>query len=128
MFRRFAGLLLLLVGVLSTPGLGLNLVQRSHCAGHAASSMHLVEPGGGHAGHQGSTPLWTRPAHSDCSHCPASECATVAPCSPSILSAALASSATFGTPSAHLVSLVRLTTSSHSTTQQPPTPPPQSIA
>jgi hypothetical protein len=125
---RIGGLSLLLIGVLSTPGLGLTAFQRPHCASHSASTMHVVEPGGGHASHQTSAPSWAPPAHSDCSHCPATECATVAPCSISGPSAAVSRSAPFATPGAHDVGAVRISSSAYSTTQQPPTPPPQPVA
>src|SRR5918994_5771163 len=107
---------LLLVGILSTPGL-LTSIQRSHCAGHEVSATHAVQLGLGHVDHHASTPALSRPAHSDCSHCPASECASLAPCSVSGTSAALPSRVTLSTPSAHYVGAVRITTSPHSTTQ-----------
>jgi hypothetical protein len=119
---------LLLVGILSTPGLGLALVQRSHCATHEASVMHVVHSGGGHVGHQGPAPSWTRPTHSDCPHCPATECASLAPCSISGISVALPSRLTLSTPPAHHPGTIRIETSPDSTLQQPPTPPPQPIA
>jgi hypothetical protein len=121
-------LFLLLVGILSTPGLGLALAQRSHCATHDASVLHMVYPGGGHVGHRGPAPMWTRPMHSDCPHCPATDCASLAPCSISDTSAALPSRLTLSTPPAHHPGTIRLETSPDSTLQQPPTPPPQTIA
>jgi hypothetical protein len=127
-FRRVGRSALLLVGILSTPGLGLALVRRSHCATHEASVMHVVDPGGGHVGHQGPLPSWTRPTHSDCPHCPASECASLAPCSISGVSAALPSRLTLSTLPAHDPGTIRTETSPESTLQQPPTPPPQTIA
>jgi hypothetical protein len=122
---RFA---LLLVGILSTPGFGLALVQRSHCATHEASVMHVVHPGGEHVGHQGPAPSWTRPMHSDCPHCPGTECASLAPCSISGISAALPSRLTLSTPLAPHPGTIGIETSPESTLQQPPTPPPQPIA
>jgi hypothetical protein len=112
---RFA---LLLVGILSTPGLGLALVQRSHCVVHEGSAMH----------HHGSTPSWTRPTHSDCPHCPATECASLAPCSTSGVSSALPTLLTLSIPLAHHLGTIRIETSPDSTLQQPPTPPPQTLA
>jgi hypothetical protein len=125
---RVGKVFLLLVGILSTPGLGLALVQRSHCATHEASVMHAVHPGGGHVGHQGPAPSWSRPVHSDCPHCPATDCASIAPCSTSGVSAALPSLLTLSTPPAHHPGTIRIETSPESTLRQPPTPPPQTIA
>jgi hypothetical protein len=119
---------LLLVGILSTPGLGLAVVQRSHCATHEGSVMHLVHSGGGRVGHQGPAPSWTRPMHSDCPHCPAAECASLAPCSISGISAALPSRLTLSSLPAHYPGTIRIETSPKSTLQKPPTPPPQTIA
>ena len=126
--RSMGKLFLLLVGILSTPGLGLGLVQRSHCAAHEASMMHVVHPGGGHVGHQGSILSWTRPMHSDCPHCPATECATVAPCSFSSTSATSPLILTLKTPPIHHLATFPVRVSVRSTTHQPPTPPPQTIA
>jgi hypothetical protein len=125
---KMSKVFLLLVGILSTPGLGLALVQRSHCATHDASVMHVVHPGGGHLGRQVPAPSWSRPMHSDCPHCPATDCTSIAPCSVSVISAALLSRLTLSTPPAHQPGTIRLETSPHSTLQQPPTPPPQTIA
>jgi hypothetical protein len=126
--RWNAGLLLLLVGVLSTPGLRLSPTQRSHCAAHPASPLHLIQGGSNHPGPASSVPSWFAPAHSDCSHCPPSDCASVAPCSISTLSAAVSTAAVLKAPATHLVHPHRVRTAAQSTSQQPPTPPPQSVA
>lgn len=121
-------LFLLLVGLVSTPGLGLTSFQRSHCASHEVRLTHAVQPEPGHAGHHGSIPSWSRPAHADCSHCPPSECASLAPCAVSAISLAVPTLVSLQSPSSHRVGAVRTSAALHSTTQKPPTPPPQSIA
>jgi hypothetical protein len=118
---------LLLVGILSTPGLELTSFQRPHCAGHEVSTSHAVHPAG-HAGHHGTAPSWNRPSHADCNHCPPSECASLAPCAMSAISIAVPSFISLQSLSAHRVAAVRTRISLHSTTQRPPTPPPQFIA
>lgn len=127
-FGMAVRLLLLLMSILSTPGLGLGSIRHSHCAGHEGSAMHVVHPGGGHAGHNSSHISWTRPTHSDCPHCPASECASIAPCSVSGISAVLPILLTLSSPLAHHVGSIRIETSPDSIIQQPPTPPPQTVA
>jgi hypothetical protein len=128
MAHRISALMLLLIGIVSTPGLGLDPVQRSHCAGHARSAMHLVASTAGQGVHHPRPNSISTPSHSDCPHCPASECASLAPCSVSGTSAALFSSAALTVPATYYVASIRVRSSVRSATQQRPTPPPQSIA
>lgn len=125
---KLSSLFLLLVGVVSTPGLGLTSFQRPHCARHEVTVTHAVEFGARHAGHHGSAPSWTQPAHTDCTHCPPSECSSLAPCATSGISLAVPSLISLQSLSDHRVGAVRRGIPLHSTTPKPPTPPPQSIA
>jgi hypothetical protein len=125
---KLSSLFLLLVGVVSTPGLGLTSFQRPHCARHELTVTPIGESDAGHAGHHGSAPSWNQPAHADCTHCPPSRCASLAPCAVTGTSPALPTLISLQSPSEHRVGAVRSRTSVHSTTLKPPTPPPQSIA
>jgi hypothetical protein len=127
-FSKVRRLFLVVVAILATPGLGLAQAQRSHCAGHATSAMHAGEPAIGHGQDHSSTASWTRPSHSDCPHCPATTCASVAPCSVSGSSVAAPTVLTISSLPTHHWRTARTQVSLHSRTYQPPTPPPQSIA
>jgi hypothetical protein len=123
--KRLGRLALFLVSVIGSSGFGLTSVQQSHCASHATPAMHAEA---GHTSDSAATSAWTLPAHGDCSHCPPTECATVAPCSVAGVSAALTKPVVLRVPPAHTVGFVRVRSVLHSTPQQPPTPPPQPIA
>src|SRR5918992_5193750 len=115
---KMGSLVLLLMGILSTPGLGLTSLQRPHCAGHESSLTHAVQPTSEDAGHHGSQPSWNRPSHSDCTHCPPSDCASLAPCSVSGISVAVPTLTSIRGLSSHRVGAVRIKTSPHSTHQR----------
>jgi hypothetical protein len=127
--RRVAKLFVVIVGLAT----GLNAVaaagQGGHCARHGASQLHVVQPGGGHQeGHHATGAAWERPHHTDCPHCPATECARVAPCATSSSSALLPSSFELGVSLAHAVEVQPTLGALHSTSHRPQTPPPQSVA
>jgi hypothetical protein len=119
----------LLVGFLSTPGVGLMSVQRSHCATHESSVTHSVHPSQEDLSHGASAATLDEPAHSDCTHCPPSECASILPCAGSVISLVAAPSVmslqSFPT---HGTTPVGGRTAPRSTTRRPPTPPPQFIS
>lgn len=127
-FHRVGRFFLLGVALLSTPGFGLAKAQRSHCATHGASPTHSMGLGNGHGAYHSSTSSLSRPSHSDCPHCPVTECAVVAPCSASGTSAASPTILTLRTPCTQHFGMARTSALLHSTTLQPPTPPPQTIA
>ena len=127
--RRVAKLFVVIVGLAT----GLNAVaaasQGGHCARHGASQLHVVQPGGGHQeGHDAPGAAWERPHHTDCPHCPATECASVAPCATSSTGAVLPSLLELGVSLAHGVEVQPTLSALHSTSHRPPTPPPQSVA
>jgi hypothetical protein len=81
--RRMIKVMMLLLGIVAAPSVGLQAVQRPHCVQHGAMVAH-----GGHgstAEHATSagTPAWSRAHSHECAHCPASECARVTPCTSS---------------------------------------------
>jgi hypothetical protein len=78
--------------------------------------------------HHSPAPALGRPTHSECSHCPPSQCASLIPCSVSGFLAPIPSRVTLNTLPVHDVVAVRMKRSPHSITPLPPTPPPQLIA
>jgi hypothetical protein len=119
---------MLIIGIASVPGLGPEALQRPHCVQHRAAALHS-----GHlaalqnaAGRE--SPAWTKAATHNCPHCPASECARVAPCASSSLTALSPTSIAV----THLQgsrTTIRLDgDQASSVPSSPDTPPPQLIA
>ena len=126
--RRYAiSLLLLIAAILSTP-LGWGIAGTSHCAQHGASPMHGVRSGTGHLGSQYMDATWSRPSHTDCPHCPASECAILSPCATSTMVVRVTQPPHLVWFEAHSSSFLPAHEPVRSATHQPPTPPPQLIA
>ena len=120
---------MLLFGALSVPSMGPAAMQPPHCTQHGPSATHQK----GHSGDGQQVPAprsasWDGSTNHDCPHCPATECARVAPCTTSSNAAVSTTSlevsqsvthrATLGTGRHHLYSIIH----------QPPTPPPQLIS
>ena len=121
---RLTRLLMLLLGIVSVPGVGLAAMQRPHCTQHESSA-------GRHPGH-GQMPdartSWEASEGHECPHCPATECARVAPCASASNAALSAASRPVTGAPPHQIVLPRAQGLLHSTTYQPPTPPPQLIS
>lgn len=125
--RQITRALMLVLGVLSVPSVGPAAMQRPHCAQHGPSA---VQAHSGH-GHQmpGSSPTsWESATKHDCPHCPAAECARVAPCATSSIAALSEASLTVTDLATDRVRVRRVQVHPYSSTQQPPTPPPQLIS
>jgi hypothetical protein len=101
------------------------------CSGPNATIAHASMP---HAIHPGVTgrrearAAWQNASHSNCSHCPATACASVLPCAGATAGAAASRWAGFDLPLPHGISLIPPPTAPHLAPSQPPTPPPQSVA
>jgi hypothetical protein len=111
---------------------GFNLASEAsggaHCAGHAVSQGHLAHAAGEHR-HAAPRPAsWDRPTHSNCSHCPADQCARTFPCTVSLVSALPPSRLGLAVPVPHLVASLARGAALSSISQVPPTPPPQAAA
>jgi len=121
---------LLIPGVLSVPNVGLAALQRPHCNQHERSSMHQPADAGDR--HQATKPIasasWKNGTQHNCPHCPATECARIAPCTTSSSAAVLEASPAVSDPVSNRVRARRVLVHPYSATHQPPTPPPQLIS
>ena len=126
---RAVRFLMLVLGIVATPGAGLEALQRPHCAQHELGSRH--------DNHQAALTLvarvhapagWTQQHDHSCPHCPASECARVAPCAGSALTALKSSGAVTYSVQDHRVGLDLDDQHVHSAVSPPDTRPPQLIS
>jgi hypothetical protein len=125
---RVVRMVMLALGIFSVPSVGLNALQRPHCAQHELVAQH-----GGHgaevstSAHGHGRQTW-EPQQHHCPHCPASECGRAPTCT--------GSSSTCTTPirtvaanfHAHRVPVPVGLDLPHSASSTPDTPPPQLIA
>ena len=124
-----ARVLMLPLGLLSVPSIGLAAMQRPHCAQHSPSAVHQeAHPGTGQQAPESSSTSWDDTTSHDCPHCPATDCARVAPCSTSLNVAVSVTSLAVTQSASHRAVLHRLQHIPYSTIHQPPTPPPQLIS
>jgi len=125
---RMTRMLMLVLGVLSVPSIGPAAMQRPHCAQHVRSPGHQVP----HSGdtHQAGPALvsWESATEHACPHCPATDCARIAPCTASSNAAISEASLTVPDPVSDRVGVRRVRVHPYSATHQPPTPPPQLIS
>ena len=120
---RIIRLLMLALGIISVPSVGPSALQGPHCAQHGASMIHAAHglPSSGRA--------WTRASSPhECPHCPAAECAQVAPCAGSATTALTPTRALFADLRGHRAAVDLKVQRALSATSPPDTPPPQSIA
>jgi hypothetical protein len=117
-------LLMLIVGVLATPGAGMDAMQRPHCARHELAAGHRAAD----VGHDYSQSAWAQQHTHTCQHCPASECARVSPCAASLSVALAPSGAGVYDPQGHRVVTDLDRQQARSAVSSPEPPPPQLIA
>jgi hypothetical protein len=122
---RLSRMLMLVLGVVSVPSIGPAAMQRPHCAQHVPSP-------GNHVAHSGDTHraeptlvAWESGTKHTCPHCPATECARIAPCTASSNAAISETSLIVPDPVSDRVGVRRVRVRPYSATHQPPTPPPQ---
>jgi len=125
--RRVTRLAMLMLGVLSVPSIGPAAMQRPHCAQHGPSAAQ-AHSGDGHHMPGSSSTSWESATQHDCPHCPAAECARIAPCTTSSSAAVSATSHAVTQSATDRAAPRRVQPHLHSTTHQPPTPPPQLIS
>jgi hypothetical protein len=117
--------LMLVVGVLGMPSTGQAAMNGAHCARHDGSAMLM-----GHAGaiHQRAAArqagAWQGAPSHTCPHCPASECARIAPCAGASSSVIAVSAPTPIAFSTDRVRILPIRDAVYSVLRQPPTPPP----
>jgi hypothetical protein len=123
--RPLVRTLMFVLGVLCMPSAVQVAVNGSHCARHEAAAMQMEHAGGMDAmmpGHQ--VAAWQDASPHTCPHCPASECARIAPCAGASSSVIAVSAATPIAFSADRVRIFPIRDAVHSVLRQPPTPPP----
>ena len=121
---RITKILMLLLGILSTPSVGARALQGPHCAKHEQSALHPAHHQASSA-HAASVQPGTQ---HDCPHCPATECAHLVPCATSTSPVTAAASLVVTESSPGHVGVPTVRTHARSRTHEPPTPPPQLIA
>lgn len=122
-------LLMLGLGIVSVPSVGPAAMQRPHCAQHVPSPVDQDA----HSGHTQQAPeptplAWESATEHSCPHCPASECARIAPCTTSSNAAIPVALLTVTQTVTHRGIVRRVRVHPYSTTHQPPIPPPQMIS
>ena len=120
---------MMVLAIVSLTGLGPNVLERPHCAQHGATDA----PGGHAAGarHGGAVEtsgVWTSPASHDCPHCPATDCARVAPCAGSVSTALSPGGVGLFGPSLRRLIAAAGPERADSACPPPDAPPPQPIA
>jgi len=117
---RIARVVVLVLGILSLPGTGLQaVVPRPHCATHEHSSP------GDHKAAAAHKVVLQSGTGDECPHCPATQCAHQVPCAASSNLLIHAPSAAGNEPSSYRLSMPAVLATFHSRSHQPPTPPPQ---
>ena len=127
--RQISRVLMLVLGVLSVPSVGPGAMQRPHCAQHDSSALHQ----NGHSGDGQQVPAprptsWDGVTDHNCPHCPATECARVAPCTTSSNAAVSGTSLEVSQSVTHRATLPRVQHHLYSIIHRPLTPPPQLIS
>jgi hypothetical protein len=126
---RMTRILMLVLGILSVPSVGPTAMQRPHCAQHESSAMHPEAHSGTHQMPASTdSTFWDSATQHECPHCPATECARVAPCTTSSNAAISATPLAVTQSTTRRAVLRRVGHHLYSTTHQPPTPPPQLIS
>jgi hypothetical protein len=128
-FTRVVRLVMLVLGVVATPSVGMEAMRRPHCARHELAAQHAGHAAASSTTAQGpDTQAWMPRHDHGCAHCPASECARVSPCTGSSSTAVAPSRAVVESLDSHRVAVYPARHQVHSASSPPDTPPPQLIA
>jgi hypothetical protein len=126
---RAVQLLMLVLGVVATPSVGLDAMQRPHCAQHElAVGLRAQRGAPAPVAHGPSQAAWAQQHDHGCHHCPASECARVSPCAGPVTIALVPSRAVVYDLQSHRVALDLDRQQARSAVSPPEPPPPQLIA
>src|SRR5215203_5650636 len=121
--------LMLVIAVFAVPSLRLTAMQCPPCARPDGSSMHQeMSHGSGHRMAGPAPALWDDDSTHECPHCPASQCARIAPCASSSNAAAVMTPFVVTHTASDQAMPARVPRQLFSTSHQPPTPPPQLIS
>ena len=129
-FRRLARSIMLVLGVLSVPGLGTATMQPPHCAQHdGATGEQATHAGGMHQMPDASfSASWQSGNQHACPHCPPTECAQAAPCATFPTAMIVEGSGTVIPLTVDSDKLPKFPVQAGSRSYEPPTPPPQLIS
>jgi hypothetical protein len=122
---RILRLLMLALGIVATPSVGVEALQAPHCPQHERAGQHAASSS---MAHEHDLQSWSQRHDHGCAHCPASECARVSPCTGSSSTAVPPSCATVDDLRSHRVAVDLARRQAHSAVSSPDTPPPQLIA
>jgi hypothetical protein len=122
---RILRLLMLALGIVATPSVGVEALQAPHCPQHERAGQHAASSS---MAHEHDLQSWSQRHDHGCAHCPASECARVSPCTGSSSTAVPPSRATVDDLRSHRVAVDLARRQAPSAVSSPDTPPPQLIA
>lgn len=121
---------MLVLGILGVPSVGPAAMQRPHCSAHGSAVMdQQMHSRSTHQAPASTDPAsWESSSGHECPHCPATECARVAPCASASTAVILEASLAVSDLATARVRVRRVQVHPYSSIQQPPTPPPQLIS
>lgn len=120
--------LMLALGIVAAPSVGVEALQRPHCAQHGTTGAHGGQHGASVQTAAGtSASAWSQAGTHECPHCPPAECARISPCTGASTTAPLPRTAGIGSPISHRVRLDPVRDQATSAVYPPHTPPPQPI-
>jgi len=119
--------LMVALGIISAPSVGLNALQRPHCVQHTMLAGHK-----GHSSPSSAVPhahdgMWTEAQDHRCPHCPASDCARIAPCMGSATVAVIPKRVEVPSVQSHRARVALARDHAYSAISPPDTRPPQLI-
>lgn len=127
--RLLSRVTMLALAFVSQPGLGLESMQRSHCARHESGALSTGSVAVASHTHLGTAPrAWGHSHQQECPHCPASECGRLAPCAGPTTTAPSSAGGVIVALRAHRVPVALGPERATSASSLPSTPPPQPIA
>ena len=122
---RLTRMLMLALGIVSVPSVGPAAMQRHD----PAAVPHEAHSGGRHRVPEPTqSTSWQEASEHACPHCPATDCARIAPCTTSSNAAIAVASLTVTQTATRRVIARRVRVHPYSTTHRPPVPPPQLIS
>jgi hypothetical protein len=126
---RTAKVLMLILGIMSVPNMRLDALQHPHCTPHGAISLHRGHSSAASPTNpRGESRTWAPATDHECPHCPASECARIAPCASSTTTALSPAGFSLVSLHDHRTAVDPGHERASSINSPPDTPPPQVIA
>jgi hypothetical protein len=120
---------MLMLALIGVPSVGAGALQRPHCVQHEAYVVHAEHrPGNQHTSPAHESAAWSTRTSHQCTHCPASECVRLSPCSGATSTAVSAAAASLPGLSTSRVGVQAAGDRADSALPPTDTPPPQPIA